>query len=196
MFYDVDWDETFARNPTGIGKVREIWGASSAVEIELWRYLLDIDLITTWKAEPRPVDEPVRRAMHDSRAYEAVHRLDEQWVRILDLDAALSARTYGPGRHSVSVRVHDPMFATNTGTWTISADGAERNDRPGRRRGRHRHAVGRLPRRRLVARPRGHRRARRRPTRYWSTLDTLFAVRPDPVLRHRLLTRPPCYTVR
>jgi predicted acetyltransferase len=110
--------------------VRDIWGASPAIEIELWRYLLDVDLITTWKTDPRPVDEPVRRIMHDSRAYEAVHRLDEQWVRILDVDVALTARTYGPGRDAVNVRVHDPMFASNTGTWTISTEGAERNDGP------------------------------------------------------------------
>ncbi len=130
VHYDVDWDETFGANPTGKGKVHDIWGASPAVEIELWRYLLDIDLITSWKTDPRPVDEPVRRAMHDLRAYEAVHRLDEQWLRILDVDVALSARTYGPGRDTVNVRVHDPMFASNTGTWAISADGAQRNDGP------------------------------------------------------------------
>ena len=29
------------------------------------------------------------------------------------------------------VRVHDPMFTANTGTWTISADGAERHDGSG-----------------------------------------------------------------
>ena len=91
VIYDVEWDETFAANPTGAGKVHDLWGASPDVELELWRYLLDIDLITTWKAEPRPVDEPVRRAMHDSRAYEAVQRFDDQWVRILDVDAALTA---------------------------------------------------------------------------------------------------------
>ena len=82
---------------------------------ELWRYLLDIDLITTWKAEPRPVDEPVRRAMHDSRAYEAVQRFDDQWVRILDVDAALTARTYGAANESVTIGVDDPMFPANTG---------------------------------------------------------------------------------
>ncbi|HYN32709.1 MAG TPA: GNAT family N-acetyltransferase [Ilumatobacteraceae bacterium] len=128
--YEVDWDETFAKTPTGIGKVHDLWGASPAVELELWRYLIDIDLITTWKAEPRPVDEPVRRAMHDSRAYEAVQRFDDQWIRILDVDAALTARAYGTHQDSVNVRVHDPMFATNTGTWTISATGADRNDGP------------------------------------------------------------------
>ncbi|HYN33176.1 MAG TPA: GNAT family N-acetyltransferase, partial [Ilumatobacteraceae bacterium] len=130
VFYEVDWDETFAKNPTGVGKVHDLWGASPAVELELWRYLLDIDLITTWKAEPRPIDEPVRRAMHDSRAYEAVQRFDDQWIRNLDVDAALTARAYGTDQDSVNVRVHDPMFATNTGTWTISATGADRNDGP------------------------------------------------------------------
>jgi predicted acetyltransferase len=130
VFYEVDWDETFATNPTGAGKVHDLWGASPEVELELWRYLLDIDLITTWRAEPRPVDEPVRRAMHDARAYEAVQRFDDQWIRILDVDAALTARTYNATGESVRVGVHDPMFPTNTGTWTISAAGAERSDTP------------------------------------------------------------------
>jgi predicted acetyltransferase len=130
VFYELDWDETFATNPTGAGKVHDLWGASPEVELELWRYLLDIDLITTWRAEPRPVDEPVRRAMHDARAYEAVQRFDDQWIRILDVDAALTARTYNATGESVQVGVHDPMFPTNTGTWTISAAGAERSDTP------------------------------------------------------------------
>lgn len=130
VFYEVDWDETFAKNPTGVGKVHDLWGASPAVELGLWRYLLDIDLITTWKAQPRPVDEPVRRAMHDSRAYEAVQRFDDQWIRILDVDAALTARTYGATSDSVEIGVHDPMFPANTGTWRISATGAVQSDQP------------------------------------------------------------------
>ena len=128
VFYDVDWDETFAKNPTGAGKVRDLWGVSPEVELQLWRYLLDIDLITTWKAEPRPVDEPVRRAMHDSRAYEAVQRFDDQWVRILDVDAALAARTYGAANESVTIGVEDPMFPANNARWRISAAGAKRSD--------------------------------------------------------------------
>ena len=130
VFYDVDWDEAFAKNPTGAGKVRDLWGRSPEIELELWRYLLDIDLITTWKAEIRPVDEPVRRAMHDSRAYEAVQRIDDQWIRILDVDAALTARTYGASSNSVTIGVDDPMFPANTGTWTMSASEAARSDRP------------------------------------------------------------------
>ena len=128
VFYDVDWNESFGTNPVGAGKVRDLWAASPEVEIELWRYLLDIDLVVTWHAEIRPTDEPVRRAMHDSRAYEARQRLDDQWVRILDVDAALSARTYGPVDSTVVVAVNDPMFGENCGSWSLSRAGAVRTE--------------------------------------------------------------------
>jgi predicted acetyltransferase len=130
VFYDVDWDETFAKNPTGAGKIHDLWGGSPDVELELWRFLLDIDLVTTWRADTRPVDEPVRRAMHDARAYETVRRLDDQWVRILDVDAALAVRAYGASSDNVTIGVDDPMFPANTGAWTVSASGAARTDRP------------------------------------------------------------------
>jgi predicted acetyltransferase len=129
VYYEVDWDDSFAGNPVGQGKVRDLWGASPTVESELWRFLLDIDLVVRWEAETRPVDEPVRRAMHDARAYETRQRLDEQWVRLLDVDAALGARTYGPVDEPVTIAVTDPMFADNCGTWALSAGGA----RPGGR---------------------------------------------------------------
>ena len=126
VYYDVDWDESFATNPVGRGKVRDLWGASPAVEIELWRYLLDIDLVVTWQAGERPVDEPVRRAMHDARAYEVRQRIDDQWIRILDVDAALEARSYGSSDATVKIGVDDPMFADGCGVWEVSAGGAGR----------------------------------------------------------------------
>jgi predicted acetyltransferase len=130
VFYDVDWNESFATNPTGVGELRDLWGATPAVEVELWRYLLGIDLITTWRAGMRPIDEPVRRVMHDSRAYEGRQRIDDQWVRILDVDAALAARTYGPVETPVIVGVHDPMVPANCAVWRITGTGAERTDEP------------------------------------------------------------------
>jgi predicted acetyltransferase len=123
-FYEVDWADGFADVPSGRGTVHDIWGATSAVEIALWRYLTEVDLITTWNVEPRPVDEPVRRALHDTRAYEAIQRHDDQWIRILDVGAALGARTYGASA-PVTIEVLDPAFAANAGVWRISGDGAE-----------------------------------------------------------------------
>lgn len=126
VLYDVDWNDAFATNPVGTGQVHDIWGTSPEVELDLWRYLLDIDLVVSWQAEVRPVDEPVRRAMHDARAYETRQVLDDQWVRLLDVDGALGARTFGHSSTSVRIEVRDPMFADNCGVWEISADGAVR----------------------------------------------------------------------
>jgi predicted acetyltransferase len=128
VHYDVEWDESFATSSAGRGTVRDLWGGSPAVELDLWRYVLGIDLVVRWQCEPRPVDEPVRRAMHDSRAYESKARFDDQWVRILDVDAALVARTYGQLDAAVTIGVHDPMFASNCGVWAISANGVARVD--------------------------------------------------------------------
>ena len=129
VYYEVDWDESFAANPVGRGKVLDLWGTSSAVELELWRYLLDIDLVVQWLADERPVDEPARRAMHDARAYELKGRFDDQWVRLLDVDTALAARSYAPSDSAVTIEVHDPMFTTNCGSWTVSGAGSRQSDR-------------------------------------------------------------------
>jgi predicted acetyltransferase len=130
VLYDVDWNESFATDAGGRGTVHDLWGASPAVELDLWRYLVGIDLVVSWQCETRPVDEPVRRAMHDSRAYESKARFDDQWVRILDVGAALEARSYEQVDAAVTIGVDDPMFASNCAVWSVSASGAVRVDAP------------------------------------------------------------------
>lgn len=123
--YAVSWDEGFAENWRGGGKIHDLWGADADVERALWQYLLDLDLVTTWRAAERPVDEPIRRAFRDHRGYETRQRFDEQWVRLLDVDAALRRRTFGPATGGVRIRVSDPLLPTNDGTWEITAAGVE-----------------------------------------------------------------------
>ena len=124
--YSVSWAEGFGENYRGEGKIHDLWGTDDAVERALWQYLLDIDLIVTWRAGVRPTDDPIRRTFHDVRAYRSVHRVDEQWVRVLDVDAALRARTYGPAAESVVIEVVDPLFEENCSTWAIDRTGARR----------------------------------------------------------------------
>ena len=128
VHYEVDWNEDYASNPTGRGRILDLWGSSPQVELALWDYVLGIDIVIEWQAEPRPLDDPIRRVMYDIRAYETRQRLDEQWVRLLDADAALTQRTYGPSDRSVTLKIDDPMFAENCSSWTISRDGAKRTD--------------------------------------------------------------------
>jgi predicted acetyltransferase len=86
----------------------------------LWRYLLELDLVGTVKADLRSVDEAVRWQISDSRAAseDAVH--DHLWVRILDVKTTLEARDYSaPG--TFVLEVDDPLgFAA--GSWLLSID--------------------------------------------------------------------------
>ena len=125
--YDVKWDES-ADDAYGVGEVHDLFGIDAATERALWSYLLRVDLIRTWKADNRPIDEALRFAVRDQRAVKLRERFDEQWTRLLDVDAALAARTYGGGRRDVTVKVADPLFSDNTGVWTISADGSSRTE--------------------------------------------------------------------
>ena len=124
--YSVTWADGFGENPRGEGQIQALWGADDAVERSLWKYLFDIDLIVTWRAAARPTDDPIRRTLHDLRSYRTVQRVDEQWVRLLDVDAALAARTYGPAADSITIEIHDPLIAENCDSWTIDRSGVGR----------------------------------------------------------------------
>lgn len=125
VHYKVNWKQP--ENDGGEGEVIELFGASPAVELALWSYLCDIDLVLTWKAEERPIDEVVRLAVADPRAHRVKEVWDEQWVRLLDVDAALAARTYGEG-DGVTIAVTDDLFPDNVGVWRIDSKGAARHE--------------------------------------------------------------------
>lgn len=122
--YSVKWKESFD-DPHGVGKIWDVWGATPAVELALWRFLTDIDLVRTYTAHWRPIDDVAQMGAADPRAYRTVLVGDEQWLRLLDVDAALSARTYRAG-DAVTIAVTDPPFDDNTGVWRVAAGGAER----------------------------------------------------------------------
>jgi len=127
VHYDLAWtgndDDTL---PPGIGTLNELFGFTPAIEVALWQYLLDIDLVGQWKADERPLDDVIRFAATDLRAH-CVKRIDdEQWLRLLDVDVALGSRTYGSTEGNVVIQVTDPLFAANCGTWRIDSFGAFR----------------------------------------------------------------------
>ena len=126
VHYDVKWQGGATEISTGEGSVHDLFAASDEVELALWQFLFDTDLVTTWRAGSRPVDDLVRMAAHDRRGHEQVAIQDEQWLRLLDVDAALSARSYHPATGSVAIRVSDPLVSANNATWRIGSDGVER----------------------------------------------------------------------
>jgi predicted acetyltransferase len=130
VHYTVNWTDGDDPWRRGAGEIHDLFGETDAIELALWSYVLNVDLVDEWKAEERPVDDLVRDVIHDRRGYQLRQVEDEQWLRIVDVDAALAARTYHDVGHSVVVEVSDPLIPANNGSWRVWSDGAERTDEP------------------------------------------------------------------
>jgi predicted acetyltransferase len=128
VHYETKWDHNSFAESSGEGKVHDLFGVDDAVELALWQYLFDLDLVTRWTASERPADDLVRLATHDRRAYRQTSIGDEQWLRLVDVDRALAARAYNAATGEVTIGVHDPVLADNCGTWRVSSEGVERTE--------------------------------------------------------------------
>ena len=111
--------------PTGPSSsmiVLEVTGLDPSAEQLLWQWLFSMDLVTTVEGRRGPNPHPLQHWLAEPRRL-GLTVLDGLWLRILDLPAALSARTY-VGGGSLVLEVSDPMFAGNDGRWELSiADG-------------------------------------------------------------------------
>ncbi|WP_026425549.1 GNAT family N-acetyltransferase [Actinokineospora inagensis] len=129
-----DGDDGFAMYRTEPGaapkmtatvSVEDFVAADPGVVAGLWRFLVGIDLVDEVTVWNRPADEPVAAMLVDSRAA-TVDIQPDLWARVVDVEAALAARAYGPG--SVVVEVVDPLLPANSGRYRVGADGAARAD--------------------------------------------------------------------
>jgi predicted acetyltransferase len=91
----------------------------------LWRYLLSVDLVDEIEAPTRSLDEPVELLFTDPRACQTTSVTDEQWLRLIDVPAALAARSYAAAAGAVVIEVIDPLLEGNRGTYRVSAEGAQ-----------------------------------------------------------------------
>ncbi|RKT55903.1 GNAT family N-acetyltransferase [Saccharothrix australiensis] len=105
--------------------VLDLWAATPRAWADLWVFLLGIDLVDEVGAEGRPVDEPLEWLLVDRRALRVVDVMDETWLRLVDVEAALSARAYRPGG-SVVIGVRDRFLPENEGSYLITSSGASR----------------------------------------------------------------------
>ena len=83
--------------PHGTAEVADLCGASPTAEARLWRFLTELDLISTVKAVDRPVDDVLPWLLTDARAAKSSGARDFLWVRPLDVAAA--ARRQGLHHH-------------------------------------------------------------------------------------------------
>jgi predicted acetyltransferase len=111
---------------TGRVQVSEAVGCDSAATAEIWRYLLDIDWVATIASSLIPPDHPIFFLLAEPRR--ARYRVgDSLWVRLLDVGAALSGRTY-PVDDELVFEVRDSFCEWNAGRWRLAGGAAERTE--------------------------------------------------------------------
>ncbi|MGW0754794.1 GNAT family N-acetyltransferase [Streptomyces sp. NPDC002587] len=113
-----DWDHT---GSDGKVEVSDLDALDPAAYAALWRYLFGIDLTWAVRARARPVDDPLLHLVSDVRRSRPRLR-DSLHVRLVDLPAALEARTYGAPA-DVVLDVEDAFCPWNGGRWRLTADG-------------------------------------------------------------------------
>jgi predicted acetyltransferase len=109
---------------TGAVNVVEAVGDSPRATRSIWRYLLDVDLVARVRGGPLPVDHPLFLLTAEPRHLRFALR-DGLWVRLVDVGAALAARTYAATGHVV-VDVGDAFCPWNAGRWRIGDGGVAR----------------------------------------------------------------------
>lgn len=113
--------------PSGYTSVIEAVGDSPAATRELWRFLLSIDWMERVRAGLLPLDHELFLLLKEPRRLRFDQR-DGLWVRLVDAETALNARTYKPGE-PVVLELSDELCSWNTGTWEVGAEGASRSPR-------------------------------------------------------------------
>jgi predicted acetyltransferase len=103
--------------------VLDFQAADQAVANDLWRYLVGVDLVDEVFVYLRPMDDPIEAMLVDSYAVRGESE-GELWLRIVDVPAALAARTYGVAE-PVVVEVTDPLLPNNSGRYRVGPHGME-----------------------------------------------------------------------
>src|SRR6266550_352075 len=117
---------------TGTLNVIEAFGATPRATAEIWRFLLDIDWIAKLKASLLPPDHPLFFLLAEPRRMG--YRVgDALWCRLVDVGAALSARSYATDA-PVVIDVRDAFCPWNEGVWRVAGGHAARTrESPGMR---------------------------------------------------------------
>lgn len=113
-----DWDE---RGPKSVLEVKDAVCLTPRAWRGLWRYLFDVDLVRSVKAQHVPVPLPLQRLLAEPRALGLVVG-DGLWVRLVDLPAALRARRYGV-EDAIVLEISDAFCGWNAGRWSLRTSG-------------------------------------------------------------------------
>jgi predicted acetyltransferase len=111
----VRWDGAVA---DGSAHVADLAAVDAATHRALWGVLTDLDFITRTTTPQLASDDPLLAQLVDARTTTPT-RVDDLWLRVVDVDRALAARTYA---HDVDVvlGVEDALCPWNARRWRLS----------------------------------------------------------------------------
>ena len=112
-----NWERS---TPQGELQVTEAIATSPDAAAELWRFLFGIDLVARvkyWRVDP---GWPLLLMVADARRLH-VSVTEGLWLRLVDLEAALGARSFADAE-PVVLEVEDDLFPENAGRWELGAE--------------------------------------------------------------------------
>jgi len=121
--HNMKWAEGSSAAQLG---VIEAIGATPRGTAEIWRFLLDIDWQASISADLLPIDHPLFFLLAKPRRMK-YRTGDGIWVRLVDVAAALSARSYAVDREVV-FDVADAFAPWNEGRWKLAGGSCERTN--------------------------------------------------------------------
>jgi predicted acetyltransferase len=101
--------------------IRELVAATVSAERELWRYVFSVDLILTVRANNQRADHPLLLMLTEPARLRLVMD-DPFWLRLVDIERALSARSYASPERVV-LELSDAFMPENAGHWLLDATG-------------------------------------------------------------------------
>jgi predicted acetyltransferase len=102
-------------------EVIEEISTSPEAAVQIWRFLVGIDLIKTIKAMHLSVDHPLQHLLAESRRLRMGLK-DAVWLRIVDIEEALVRRSYAAAG-SLVIELEDDLCPWNTGRWKLDTSG-------------------------------------------------------------------------
>ena len=114
------WEKGMSR---GNVELREVMAATPRGQRDIWRFVFGIDLVESVRSSGffLPYDHPLQLMLAEPR-YLGFLLSNGLWVRVVDVAAALEARTYATDG-MIALEVRDPLFGGNSGTWRIDVEG-------------------------------------------------------------------------
>jgi predicted acetyltransferase len=107
-------------------KAIEVLGSTPEAHQSIWRFLIDVDWTQTISAGLQSIDSPLLLLLARPN-FSKPTIFDGLWVRLVDVGAALSGRSYAEdGRVVLDVR--DEFCPWNAGRWQVEGGAAARTD--------------------------------------------------------------------